>query len=315
MGRRGHSGSVALKFHWKRKTAPVAPAGRYTPIYQIATGGMSEIWASLDRETGRMVAVKRLMPHAMEEIRAEKSGLLEEHALRRVRHPNILEFIEKTVQDGRWCFVTEYIPGVNFDHYLSKRALGLARFAELVPQLLEGVSAIHGQGLVHGDLKPENMMLMQEPDGRLRVKILDFGTADLMEQSLSVQQQREPHTILATAEYVAPELLQGWPPSVASDLYALGMSFYHILAGRPAFDYGETEKTLQAQVDEVPKPVCEIRPEVPQSWSEWVMRFLEKEVVNRPQSAQEAWELWCGIEPEACLLEPQEALDLALPQP
>jgi serine/threonine-protein kinase len=263
--------------------------GKYTPVYLIAVGGMSEIWACLHHRSGNLVAVKRLLPHSMAELAARKSGVYEEHALRTIGHPNVLRFIEQGQDDGRLCFVTELIPGINFDHYLARRALSLEKFFDLAPQMLEGTAAIHAQSLVHGDLKPENMMLTQEADGRLLLKILDFGTASLLTpRDMTKGKSIDPTDLLVTAEYVAPEILRGELPSVASDLYALGMSFYHCLAGRPAFEAAEPREVLRAHLHDEPPDLRSRREDLPAYLCSWIMRFLDKDPSKRPPTAEAA---------------------------
>lgn len=270
--------------------------GKYTPVYLIAVGGMSEIWACLHHRSGELVAVKRLLPHSMADLAARKSGVYEEHALRTIHHPNVLRFIERGQDDGRLCFVTELIPGINFDHYLSRRALSLEKFFDLALQILEGTAAIHAQSLVHGDLKPENMMLTQEPDGRLLVKILDFGTASLLTPKEMAQGRSLNLTdLLITAEYVAPEIIRGEPPSVASDLYSLGMSFYHCLAGRPAFESTELCEVLRAHLEDEPPDLRAKREDLPAYLCSWVMRLLDKDPSHRPSSALEAMKDICTM--------------------
>lgn len=263
--------------------------GKYTPVYLIAVGGMSEIWACLHHASGRLHAVKRLLPHSMAELAARKSGLYEEHALRTIDHPNVLRFIERGMDDGHLCFVTELIPGINFDHYLARRALSLEQFFDIVPQILEGTAAIHHESLVHGDLKPENMMLTQEPDGRLLLKILDFGTASLFTpDDMEKSPGADPTDLLVTAEYVAPEILQGSPHSTASDLYSLGMSFYHCLAGRPAFESHDAKEVLRAHLLNDPPDLRALREDLPAFLCAWVMKFLAKDPASRPPSAAAA---------------------------
>jgi eukaryotic-like serine/threonine-protein kinase len=263
--------------------------GKYTPVYLIAVGGMSEIWACLNHQAGELVAVKRLLPHSMTEITNRKSGLWEELALRSIDHPNVLRFIEKGLDDGRLCFVTELIAGINFDHYLSRHPLTVELFLELGLQMLEGTSAIHAAHLVHGDLKPENMMLTQELHGLRTLKILDFGTAALLRPLMDLKESTyDPSELLVTAEYAAPELLTGSPPSVASDLYALGMSFYHCLAGSPPFEAPQSREILRMQIHEQPRDLREIRGDLPAYLCHWIMKFLSKDPARRPSSAAES---------------------------
>ncbi|MDX6765393.1 MAG: serine/threonine-protein kinase [Candidatus Methylacidiphilales bacterium] len=260
--------------------------GKYTPVYLIAVGGMSEIWACLNHKTGDLVAVKRLLPHSMLELTAKKSGVWEEHALRQLKHPNVLHFIEQGIDDGRLCFVTELIAGMNFEHYLNRRTLTIERFFELAIQMLVGTKAIHEAGLVHGDLKPENMMITQGESGALILKILDFGTATLLNpgEGESIQPP-SPEDLLITPEYVAPELLTGSAPSPSSDLYALGMSFYQCLAGKPCFESSDPQQILRMQIEEKPRDLRENREELPAYLCNWIMKFIEKDPARRPRSA------------------------------
>lgn len=263
--------------------------GKYTPVYLIAVGGMSEIWACLNHRSGDLVAVKRLLPHSMAELEERRSGMWEEHALRSLDHPNVLRFIEKGIDDGRLCFVTELIAGINFDHYLARRPLTLDQFFDLGTQMLEGTGAVHAAHLVHGDLKPENMMLTQEPAGSMALKILDFGTASLLQPLAGTgETPYDPAGLLVTAEYAAPELLTGAPPSTASDLYALGMSYYHCLAGQPAFEADKPRDVLRMQIHDQARDLRERRGDLPAYLCHWIMKFIDKDPARRPASAAEA---------------------------
>lgn len=262
----------------------------YSPVYQIMVGGMSEVWACLQRRSGQLVAVKRLLPHAMREWRQSRSCRYEAYALGSVRHPNILELLEKRYDAGSLCLITEFIPGINLAHFLNAWQLPVEVWVDLAIQLLNGLDALHEAGVTHGDIKPDNIMLMQREDGSLQVKLLDFGLA----LPLGLQWQRGTQDldaapeVLATAEYVAPELLMGYRPTPASDLYAVGHTFYHCLAGHPAFDYGELQGILNAQVNESAVSLHECRPGFPAALSRWIDWHLDKSPENRPESAAES---------------------------
>ncbi len=262
----------------------------YTPVYQVIVGGMSEVWACLDRRSGQLVAVKRLLPHAMKEWRMGRGNRYEAYALRSVRHPNILEFLEKRYDAGSLCLITEFIPGINLAHFLNTWQLTVSGWVDLALQLLDGIEALHQAGITHGDIKPDNIMLMQCEDGHLQVKLLDFGMA----LPLGFQWERGdpgddvPPEVLATAEYVAPEILMGSAPSAASDLYALGHTIYHCLLGRPAFEHASLQEILHAQVNEIARPISEVRTDVPPTLCQWLSWLMEKNNETRPSSATEA---------------------------
>ncbi|MEO0454930.1 MAG: serine/threonine-protein kinase [Verrucomicrobiota bacterium] len=250
----------------------------YVPVYRVMVGGMSEVWACLERRSGRLVAVKRLLPHAMEEWRSAGAGYYEAYALRSVRHPNVLEFLEKRYDGGAICLITEFIAGINLAHFLNTWQLPIQGWLDIADQLLSGLEALHHAGVVHGDIKPDNIMLMQTREENFQVKLLDFGLAI----PLGLEWQREhaeaevPPDVMATAEYVAPELLRGKAPSVQSDLYAFAQTMYHCINGEPAFQSSDLQSLLQMQVNDDIIPLYEMRDDVPEIVWTWLAPMLEK---------------------------------------
>jgi LuxR family maltose regulon positive regulatory protein len=253
----------------------VALGDRYQLASRIAVGGMGEVWKASDRVIGRTVAVKILKPELV-----EAPGFLErfrtegQHAAR-VEHDGIARVYDYGEQDGSAFLVMELIHGEPLSTVLSREGpLPPDRVLDIVAQTASALHAAHSAGLVHRDIKPDNLLL--EPDGR--VKIADFGIARAADQvPFTVVGQ-----VMGTVHYAAPEQLGGRPVTSASDIYSLGVVAYEALAGVRPFS-GESQMAIAlAQVNDAPPAMPE---RVPLPVRELVMSCLAKDPASRPSTA------------------------------
>lgn len=253
----------------------LALGDRYELVSRIAVGGMGEVWEASDRVIGRNVAVKILKPQLI-----DAPGFLErfrtegQHAAR-LDHDGIARVYDYGEHEGSAFLVMELIHGEPLSTVLSRESpLTPDRVLDIVEQTASALHAAHNAGLVHRDIKPDNLLL--EPGGR--VKIADFGIARATDQvPFTVAGQ-----VMGTVQYAAPEQLAGRPVTFASDVYSLGVVAYEALAGVRPFT-GESQMAIAlAQVNDAPPTMP---PELPLPVRELVMSCLAKDPAARPRSA------------------------------
>ncbi len=256
--------------------------GRYEVGEKLGQGGMGSVYRAQDPALGRTIAIKTLggafgIPT---DQRAEflERFQREARAAGRLSHPNIVAVHDLGVDEasGTPFIVMEYVPGVSLATVLKENpVLPLAQAREIVEQVAAALDEAHRHGVVHRDITPANVFL----DERGRVKVGDFGIARLEDSELT-----QTGVGLGTPGYIAPEVLRGGKADARSDLFALGVLAYGLLAGRKAFA-GDTRETLAVQVLETqPPPPRNVRPEVPAAASDAVMRALAKKPADRQQS-------------------------------
>jgi serine/threonine-protein kinase len=263
--------------------------GRYLPLYEAGMGGTSKIFASFDTRRGDLVAIKSIFADSYQLLRRRDDQLMEEISLREIDHPHVLRFVDRFWHDDSFCMVTELIAGLDLEVYLYRRPLSEELFMTLARQMMLGLRAIHSSGYIHGDLKPQNMMVHLDEDGGLSIKILDFGLADILPDEIHFgKPDFIVHEIFQTPEYVAPELIRGGTASELSDLYGLGQTFWHCLTGEAAFVGDSPEATARMQVENPPPSIIEKRPDLPPRLAAWIDRFLLKSPKSRWRSVNAA---------------------------
>ena len=201
---------------------------RYRLERLLGTGGMAEVWLAEDRRLGRWVAVKVLRDVLPGEQEGELvSGFRREaHIIARVQHPNIVQVYDAGVYDGRNYIVMEYVHGYSLRALLEAQPrLSEAEAIGYATQLAAALQSAHDKGIVHCDVKPENILISEQQVP----KLADFGVAETLTRTLSPQEARE---ILGTIAYLAPEVIQGADADARSDVYSLALTLYEMVAGR-----------------------------------------------------------------------------------
>ncbi|GAA1335964.1 protein kinase domain-containing protein [Arthrobacter roseus] len=258
-----------------RPTTGITLGGRYQLTDRIAIGGMGEVWKAKDQVLGRVVAIKILKeeytgdPGFLNRFRAEArhTALLS--------HPGIANVFDYGEEEGSGYLVMELVPGQPLSAIIERdRTLSPERTLSVIGQTSAALSAAHEQGLVHRDVKPGNLLIM--PDGK--VKITDFGIARIADQVPLTQTGQ----VMGTAQYLAPEQATGQQATGSSDIYALGIIGYEVLAGRRPFS-GESQIAIAlAQVNDTPPP---LPTSVPAPVRALVMSMLAKDPADRPANA------------------------------
>jgi len=258
--------------------------GHYCIIEKIGAGGMGEVYRASDEHLDRNVAIKVLPPKTFCNDSARKYFRKEALALSKLNHPNIATIHDFDTQQGIDFLVMEYVPGVSLSERIANHALPEKEFTRLGLQLAEGLAAAHEQGVIHRDLKPNNLRLT--PDGRL--KILDFGLAKLAQPATpEAETDSETRTGAGTLPYMSPEQLQGETVDARSDIWAAGTVLYEMATGQTAFHKKTATATADAILHKPVDPPGRLAHELSPQLEDIILKCLEKEAENRYQSAKE----------------------------
>jgi predicted ATPase len=259
--------------------------GHYRLDARIGGGGMGEVFRAFDTRLSRHVAVKILREAGGGGAAVVQRFLREARAASALNHPNIVTIHEVGENSqGEQFIVQELIEGRTLRAALEGE-LPLASAIDVGRQVARALSAAHAAGIVHRDVKPENIMLRS--DGY--VKVLDFGLARVVdyqaaERSTRVNLDTEPGTLLGTTPYMSPEQATGVQAGPAADIFALGIVLYEMAAGRRPFVAPSPIAVLAAILSEQPVPLVRLNPEIPAAFDELVHRMLSKEPDRRPSA-------------------------------
>ena len=270
-------------------------ADRYELEELVGSGGMSSVYRAHDRLLDRKVALKVLHQHYSADAEYVERFRREARAVAALSHPNIVTVIDRGEHGGRQFIVFEYVDGENLKHLIQRGdPVPVATALELGIQVAKGLSFAHQQGLVHRDVKPQNVLL----NGDGRAKVTDFGIA----RSLDVQHgMTQTGTVLGTSDYIAPEQAQGKRVDECSDVYSLGIVLYELLTGEVPFPGENFVAVAMRHINEEPPPVRERRADVSPRLDAAIRRAMAKRPGDRfPTMAA------FGAELEACLEEAQE---------
>lgn len=272
----------------------ITPGSRFAQRYEVkevlGVGGMGMVFKAIDSELGELIAIKTLK----QSILSEDSSALERfkseiRLARKISHRNVVRTHDLGEFSGVYYITMEYVEGKSLKDLIATRGrLPVAATLTVAKQLCRALEVAHEQGVIHRDIKPQNMVV--EPDGVL--KVMDFGIARLAKQSAGVTQQG---MVVGTPEYMAPEQLMGSDIDVRADIYAAGCVIYECLTGRTPFTADNMAVLITKLLEENPIPPRVVNSEVPQALSDLVMRTLSKKAAERPQTAIELHDLLAAI--------------------
>jgi serine/threonine-protein kinase len=261
--------------------------GQFRLEKRLGQGGMGDVYLAEQVDLGRRVVVKLLRGPASDPANAERFQR-EARALARLNHPNIVQVYAFGRSDqGTLYFAMEYLPGRTLGDVLCERgALPEREALQVLEQLCAALVEAHAQGIIHRDLKPDNVMLLQSSHGQPRVKVLDFGIAQLMHMRERPITKRGE--LIGTPLYMAPEQLNGLQLDERTDLYAAGLIGYELLTGNVPFEATTTAEVLARAVRlDVPVPSERVgRGQVSALADAIITRCLQREPDDRFQSAQ-----------------------------
>jgi tetratricopeptide (TPR) repeat protein/TolB-like protein/predicted Ser/Thr protein kinase len=257
--------------------------GRFTLQGLLGAGGMGQVYRAEDNTLKRVVAIKRMAPKLQFEERDRQRFLKEAQRASALNHPNIAAIYDVLEVNGEILLVMEYIEGETLRLRL-RQPISIEEFLDLAIQCAEGVGAAHQQHFVHGDIKPDNIMLTPAK----RVKILDFGVAKRF-AFFDPNEATESLTafLSGTPAYMAPEVLMQKPYDGRADLFSLGLVFYEMLGGRQPFQADSPAGTLARVLHAEVPPLQKANPKVPATLAALVSRLLEKDPQARYASTAE----------------------------
>ncbi|MEJ7843092.1 MAG: protein kinase [Rubrobacter sp.] len=240
---------------------------RYNVVEPLGRGGMAEVYLAHDEVLGRDVALKVLSRRFADDAEFVERFKREARSAATISHPNVVPIYDRGAAENGACYISmEYLPGGTLKDRISRDApMDAGVVAEVAVQIAEALEAAHEGGVIHRDVKPQNVLVTRTGD----VKVCDFGIARAESAGTMTG-----NVILGTAAYMSPEQAAGQPVDPRSDLYSLGVVMYEMLTGEPPFATNET-----------PAPPKSKNPDVPDATDDLVVRLLSKDPDGRPPSA------------------------------
>jgi serine/threonine-protein kinase len=264
-------------------------AGRFRLVRLIGRGGMGEVHEAEHIELARRVAVKIMHARAAMNRTSITRIKREARSLAALSHPNVVQVLDAGEHEG-WPYIAmELLHGEDLRTRLDREGpLPVGEAIAITSQILAGLDAVHAAGVVHRDVKPENIFLTKAPDGTTFVKILDFGVSKLMAIDSSAGNLTESGTIVGSPAFMAPEQAIGSAGVDArTDLYSVGALLYTMLAGRAPFAAPNIPAVLLAIVEGRSEPLANVRPGLPTALLQLIERAMDKERGKRFKGAAE----------------------------
>jgi serine/threonine protein kinase len=241
---------------------------------------MGEVYEATDLLLDRRVAIKVLSSSAGSSAARQVKRLVEEaRAVARLEHPNVVTVYQVGEQQGSCFIAMQLVPGVSAGARVRVEGpLPVAEAARIIGEAARGLAAAHDLGLVHRDIKPDNVLLGENG----AVKVADFGLA----RHCGLAPEADAHEPIAgTPHYMSPEQAQGLPIDARSDIYSLGVTWFDLLAGRPPFDDSGITNVLARLASDTPPPVASFRPDIPEGHAALLEWMMAKDPAQRPSSA------------------------------
>jgi serine/threonine protein kinase len=272
-------------------------AGRFRITDRLGAGGMGEVWAAQDERMRRDVAVKLVHPLLGTDEAATRARFEREVQLAgRLSHPNVVtvhDWGEVSVEGRQFLhLVMERVPGVSLHRRLGESTPPWPVAVAWAAQIAQALDVAHRRGVVHRDIKPANALLT--PEGT--VKVLDFGVAKFLGDTLSARHLTAPGQLLGSPHYMSPEQALGAPDTDhRGDLYSLGCLLYHALTGSPPFDDANLVNVLRMHMNDVPVPPGALMAGLPAALDDLVVDLLAKAPGDRPADGATVLDILTGV--------------------
>jgi serine/threonine protein kinase/Tfp pilus assembly protein PilF len=255
-------------------------AGRYQIIEVLGKGGMGKVYRALDKKLNEEVALKLVKPEIASDKKTLERFSNELRIARKIAHKNVGRMYELMEEKGIHFITMEYVPGEDLKSFIKRAGpLSAGKTTFIAKQICEGLAEAHELGVVHRDLKPQNIMIDKEGNSR----IMDFGIA----RSLKAKGITDAGVMIGTPEYMSPEQVDAKETDQRSDIYSLGVILYEMVTGRAPFE-GDTPLSVAVkQKTETPEDPRKLNSQIPEDLSRMILRCMEKDKGKRYQSAGE----------------------------
>jgi len=257
--------------------------GKYRLTQLIGKGKASEVWSAQDVERGQALAVKLLSGALATNREYVERFKREAQVLAALRNPHIVHVTDHgQTSDGLLYAAMDLLQGDTLQSHLEKNGpFSPTDACTLLDQLLDALTAAHRVGVVHRDIRPENIMLVADASGRFSIKVLDFGAAGL--EAAKSKQLTVAGATLGTPQYAAPEQLRNEKTDARTDLYSVGCVAYALVVGEPPFHDSSAVKVMMAQMNDPPPPMRLRRPglALPKGFEDWVLIAMAKKPDER----------------------------------
>ncbi len=263
---------------------------------------MCIVYQAWDTRLQRNVAVKRLEPPLNEDPRTRARFDREGRALAQLSHPNLVTLIDRGSSDNEDYLVFEYIEGRSLKDLIREGPLGVGEVGRIAGQVAEGLAAAHLAGIIHRDVKPQNILI----DRHGYAKVTDFGIATGPDWTRVTR----AGSVIGSARYMSPEQVKSKPVDARSDVYSLGVVMYEMLTGHPPFDGTNMPEIARMHLNTPPPPISEVRLNLPDGLEKVVLRCLAKDPEDRFASMDELLGALTGLG----LYAPQRTAELSAPQ-
>jgi serine/threonine-protein kinase len=261
---------------------PGTVLGEYSVESRIGQGGMGTVFSAVHPLIGKRAAVKVLRRELCEDPITLERFIDEARVVNQIGHPNIVDvFAFGQLDDGRSYFVMEWLKGETLRARLDRGGMDQFEACAILKSLARALEAAHDKGVIHRDLKPDNVFLVEERDELPRVKLLDFGIAKLVRADQTVS-RTATGAMIGTPQYVAPEQAKGHHIDARVDIYSLGCVAYELLTGRPPFLADNAMEMVAKHLMETPTRMSALRKGIPRELDALVSEMLAKDREQRP---------------------------------
>lgn len=270
---------------------------RYRIDGLLGQGGTSDVYRAFDTVLERTVAIKVLARSLGQTDKSYERFLREAKVTSKLNHPNILSIFDFGILPEKQVFlVTEYIAGPSLEDILQQQDIfSEQESVKIFRQLAEGLQYAHSNGVIHRDVKPSNVIIVEHGDNKL-AKLIDFGMLTLLQDEYDMQKLTQEGSVLGSAFYMSPEQCSGMPLTQSTDIYSLGCLMYECLSGELPICGANPMQTLQMHVSSQAPRLSEVHPYLNSDLESLVMRCLEKSPSDRPESMKAVASELSGLE-------------------
>ena len=262
----------------------------YRIVQKLGAGGMGEVYLAEDTKLDRRVAVKFLSIESATDEGAKKRLIREARAAAKLDHPNICSIYEVAEENGRSFIVMQYVDGETLANRIQRKPLELKESLDIATQIADALAEAHSRGIVHRDIKPQNVMFT----ARGQAKVLDFGLAKTVQQKSLTDSaaetkslMTEPGMIIGTVPYMSPEQVRGESLDARSDIFSFGAVVYEMVSGHQPFAAENAAATISTILTKEPPPLARYSRQVPSELERIVSKALRKDREPRYQTARD----------------------------